>query len=400
MSTAAVRSQQTAQKYSAFFLASFGLFVLASILAVCGVAFSIATGTVQDWISYWATGQRLAQHLDPYDSAAIVQLERAHGLDPRVHPLIARNPPSALWTMAPLGRLSFYTGGLLWRLLQALLLGICVHLLWVQSGRTRGRWHLLAYLFIGSIACVSSGQSTIFALLGAVLFMPLHERRPFLAGAALSLCAFKPHLFLPFAVVLLLWIVQKRMYRLVLGLCTAVAGQLLLAWWMYPHVFASYAHAMVSDGIEDQYMPAIAVALRFWIARHAMWLGFLPAILGCAWATWHFARNRKAWNWSQELPLLLFVSLLAAPYAWIVDSVLAVPAIVSVAPRCSESSRAALLLLMSAAILQYCLSANMDSPKLLWQIPAFFAWYLYGRTTTNRPASMREVEPLTCGVIP
>lgn len=83
MSTAAVRSQQTAQKYSAFFLASFGLFVLASILAVCGVAFSIATGTVQDWISYWATGQRLAQHLDPYDSAAIVQLERAHGLDPR-----------------------------------------------------------------------------------------------------------------------------------------------------------------------------------------------------------------------------------------------------------------------------------------------------------------------------
>lgn len=104
-----------------------------------------------------------------------------------------------------------------------------MHLLWVQSGRTPGAVASAGYLFIGSIACVGSRQSTIFALLGAVLFLPLHERRPFLAGAALSLCAFKPHLFLPFAVVLLLWIVQKRMYRLVPGLCTAVAGQLLLA---------------------------------------------------------------------------------------------------------------------------------------------------------------------------
>ena len=382
------RSSMASDRHSPLFLASFVIFVLVSVVSVSGVAFSIATGTVQDWVSYWAAGHLLVHHANPYDNAAVVQLERAHGLNPRTHVLIARNPPSALWTMAPLGYLSFYAGGLLWRLLQALLLGVCVHLLWVQSGRTPGRWHLLAFLFIGSIACVGSGQSSIFALLGTVVFLRFRENRPLAAGAALSLCAFKPHLFLPFALVMLLWTVQRRMYRLFLGLGAAVAGQLLLAWCIYPDVFASYAHAMLSDGIEDQYMPAIAVALRFLISRHAMWLGFVPALLGCAWATWYFARKRTGWNWSQELPLLLLVSLIAAPYAWIVDGVLVVPAIVSVAPVCSESSRAALLLLMSAAIFQYCLAANMDSPWLLWQVPAFFGWYLYARTMTNEPANV------------
>jgi hypothetical protein len=263
-----------------------------------------------------------------------------------------------------------------------------VHLLWVQFGRTRGRWHLAALLFIGCIACIGSGQSSSFALLGSALFLRFHQRWPFAAGAALSLCVFKPHLFLPFAVVLLIWTVQRRVHRLILGLCTAAAAQLLLAWWMYPHVFTAYTCAMASDGIEDQFMPAIAVAIRFLVAPHALWLGILPAFLGCAWAAWYFIRRRRTWDWATELPLLLLVSLIAAPYAWIVDSVLVVPAIVAVAPRCSESWRAVLLITMSAATFQYCMAPNMDSPWLLWQTPAMVAWYLCARTTTAAAADV------------
>lgn len=387
----ATQTTASARQHSPVFLACFCLFVAVSLVGVGGVLYSIAAGTVQDWVSYWTTGHLIVRHANPYDSAAILQIERAHGLKPGIHVLIARNPPTALWAIAPLGYLRFYPGGLLWRLLQAALLALCVRLLWIHFGRTPGRWHLLAFLFIGSLACVGSGQSTIIALLGAVLFLVLLHDRPFAAGAALSLCAFKPHLFLPFVVVLLLWIIRHRAYLLILGGAAALVCQWFFAWWLDPHVLRHYLDAMRSDGIVDQFMPATAVALRFLIARHSMWLGFLPAILGSAWAAWYFIRKRQNWSWSHELPLLLVVSLLTAPYAWIVDSVLVIPAIVFTASRCSETSRTLLLLLMSAATLQYCLPANMDSPWLLWQIPAFLAWFLHAQTTI--PKALVAAQP-------
>ena len=43
-----------------------------------------------------------------------------------------------------------------------------------------------------------------------------------LAGAALLLCAAKPHLFLPFGIVLLLWIITRKQYRILAGFCVAL----------------------------------------------------------------------------------------------------------------------------------------------------------------------------------
>ncbi|MEA2261737.1 MAG: hypothetical protein QOJ51_4562, partial [Acidobacteriaceae bacterium] len=56
MSTATIRPGASAQIHSPLFLASFAAFIVASALGVGGVLFSIATGTVQDWVSYWANG--------------------------------------------------------------------------------------------------------------------------------------------------------------------------------------------------------------------------------------------------------------------------------------------------------------------------------------------------------
>ena len=51
--------------------------------------------------------------------------------------------------------------------------------------------------------CLQAGQISIVFLFGVVLFLLFYESRPWLAGAALVPCALKPHLFLPFAIVLL-----------------------------------------------------------------------------------------------------------------------------------------------------------------------------------------------------
>jgi hypothetical protein len=82
----------------------------------------------------------------------------------------------------------------------------------------------LGYSFAPALVCLIVGQTSLFALLGLVLFLRLHRTRPFLAGVSLWLCALKPHLFLAFGVVLLAWIIVSRCYRILLGAASAMAA--------------------------------------------------------------------------------------------------------------------------------------------------------------------------------
>lgn len=122
-------------------------------------------------------------------------------------PCYKRNPPWALPLTLPLGLVSERVGILPWSLLMLGLLLISVRLMWGMVGRPGTRLDLLGYAFPPALLCAVMGQTSLFLLLGLVLFLRLHRTRPFWAGAALWLCTLKPHLFLPFGIVLLIWIV-------------------------------------------------------------------------------------------------------------------------------------------------------------------------------------------------
>ena len=49
----------------------------------------------KDYISYWAAGQLLVRHANPYDADVVFRLEKAAGFT-EPHPLVMRNPPHAL----------------------------------------------------------------------------------------------------------------------------------------------------------------------------------------------------------------------------------------------------------------------------------------------------------------
>src|SRR5271170_5973704 len=96
------------------------------ILAVCIVTFAFTPmGVVaslfgsdgpgsRDFVEYWAAGQQLAHHANPYDSDAILKLERSAGFPSGIPTLVMGNPPSALLLVLPLGRLSAMTAELVW----------------------------------------------------------------------------------------------------------------------------------------------------------------------------------------------------------------------------------------------------------------------------------------------
>jgi hypothetical protein len=360
-----------------------------SIAIVCGLAFAFTalflcvvplSGSIagsRDYVVFWATGQQLIHHSNPYDLAAMSQLERSAGLNVGHSALFMRNPPWGLPLAAPLGLIGVRIGALLWSLLMLGCLVLSVHLLRRMHGRPANRLHWLALSFGPALICVMMGQTSLLALLGFVLFLYLHRTRPFLAGVSLWLCMLKPHLFVPFGVVLLVWIVISRSYRLMAGAVAAMAASCILTWWLYPAAWSDYAHMMHGAGLDTEYIPCIIVVLRLWLSPHAMWLQYIPPALGCAWALGWFWPRRHAWDWTRYGSILVLVSLVAAPYSWIYDGGLAIPALLQGAYLTRSRALLVILAIASLAVeIQLVGGIKITSPLYLWTAPAWLAWYL------------------------
>src|SRR4051812_5274490 len=112
----------------------------AAIAAILGLLFWVPVGTAQvsptadpaqrDFIEYWTAGHLLINGHNPYDKAALLELERAQGWK-ATKGLLPRNPPWALWLMLPLGLLSFSTGWPVW-------MTVCVAVFLIS---VRSCWH-------------------------------------------------------------------------------------------------------------------------------------------------------------------------------------------------------------------------------------------------------------------
>lgn len=360
------------------------------LLAVCAgiLAFAMTSDNAanRDFISYWAAGQNLIHGADPYGASAIFALEKSAGWH-ATRPLIMRNPPFALFLTIPLGFVSAKLGAVLWSLLILICLMAAIRMLHGIHGRPANRLHLIGYCFAPALACLLAGQTSVLALLGLTLLLYFHRTRPLLAGAALLLCALKPHLFLPFGVVLCAWIVANRAYRILFGAALALGIACVVPLLFDPSIYTHYAVMARTAGIEAEFMPTLSEMLRIAIQPDAAWLQFLPACAGCVWAYWYFNGHRNEWNWHTHGSVLMLVSLFVAPYSWFTDQVVLLPAILQAIYLAAVSSRERSLLWFvavdGAALIEALCIAQLDSALYLWTTIAWFAWYLVA--TRNSP---------------
>jgi len=373
-----------------------------SIATVAGLAFALIAvfmcavpiagnlAGARDFVVFWATGQQLIRHANPYDAAALARIEQSAGLNPAYGVLYMRNPPWALPLVLPLGLVGVRIGSLLWSMVLLACLLVSGWLIWLMHGRPGNRLHWLALSFAPALVCLFVGQTALFALLGLVLFLRLYRGSPFLAGLSLWLCALKPHLFLPFGAVLLAWIVVSKSYRILAGAMAAMAASLALTWLIDPSAWSGYSDMMRASGIEKEFIPCLSVAMRLWLSPRAMWLQYLPAAVACAWALAWFWPRRHAWDWSKDGSLLMLVSIAAAPYCWLYDQALAVPALLQGAYLARSRPLLAILALANLPI-EIALMCNIriTSALYLWTAPAWFAWYLFARASAGMPRAGR-----------
>lgn len=368
---------------------------LAFVLTVVGMVLALlspkSAGT-RDFIGYWASGHQLVHRANPYDGAAMLPMERAAGLPADVPPMVIGNLPSALPLVMPLGFVGARLGELLWVLALIAALGVSVQLIRGMHSGGRSQLHLLGYSFAPALICVESGQASIFVLLGLTLFLRLHRSRPFLAGLSLWFCALKPQLFLPFGVVLLAWVAVGRRYRIVAGAAAALAGGTAMTLLLDPHVWNQYAQTMRATRYDLLPVPCFSIELRTLLNPSAMWIQYMPAFLCCIWALVYFGRRKHEWDWMTHGSLLMLASILAAPYTWLLDQAVLLPALLHGAYMTRSRTLIALLALATASIeiAGFCGLRVLDSAFYLWTSPFWLVWYLLAtRWTGLSPGTAR-----------
>lgn len=367
-------------------------FLVAALYALFGVFVHLAAKqnpAETDYIEYWAAGHLLIHHANPYDPAALLAIQRAAGYTGS-QARISFSPPVALFFALPLGYIGAKGGFLLWIAAQLGSIYLSLQLLWRLNGRPASKWHLLGFVFAPVLTCLMAGQLGNFFLLCLALFLSLHRTRPFLAGLVLMPLALKPHLFLPFALALAIWIVLQRGYRILAGFGLALAASCALSLSFDPHVWLHYRQMMQQSHVLDIFIPALSVELRFLIARHVLWIQFLPEIAACLWTLWYFWTRRAAWDWNRHGLLLLLVGAICTPYGWYYDEAILLPAVLAGYYTATRNQRSLLPLVLigSAAFLESVASVPLQTPKYLWTAPCWLAWFLYA--TSPRAASARE----------
>lgn len=352
--------------------------VAAGLMLAFGAAILAAGMTAEkaasrDYISYWAAGRLLVQHQNPYDHDLMLRMEQSAGYAPD-RPLFMRNAPTAFVLAYPLGFTGPRMGAILWSLGLVFMLVISVRLLWIVMGRPPDRLHLLGYLFPPVLACLLHGQMGILLLFGVACFLCFYDSRPYLAGAALAVLAVKPHLFLPFGVVLIAWSLYERRFRVCGAAATAMLCMLAFGYAVDPGGWQEYAGMMQQQKLSDEMIPTISLGFRLLIHRGWDWLQFVPAGVGSAWALWHWWKKRNAWVWRSDGAILLAVSVMVAPYAWFTDESLALPAVLLGIYRARARSLIVYAVLAGVALVEVLMQLPVNSGFYLWTAPAWVVW--------------------------
>jgi hypothetical protein len=355
-----------------------GLGLAVTALFLCVVPLTAHMAGSRDFVSYWATGRQLVQHANPYDREAIMRIEHAAGLDKNAV-LLMRNPPWALPLAYPLGFIGLKTAANMWSLVLLACLTISVRLIQGIDDFPRNYIHWLGLSFPPALICLIMGQTSLFALLGLVLFLRLHRAHPFAAGVALWLCALKPHLFLPFGVALLGWIFVRRSYRILAGAAMALGSSCAVAYCIDPSAWPRYLQMIRAPEVDNQFIPCLSDALRLWLRPEATWIQYLPTLLCCIWAVRYFWHRRQVWDWTEHGGPLMLSSLLFAPYCWLYDQGLALPALLHRAYQSCSRTPVALIALAALVIDFELCRFRLSSGWYLWTAPAWLALYLMAR---------------------
>lgn len=169
-----------------------------------------------DFIEYWSAFQLFIAQSNPYDPAALFQIQQTLGWSDTT-PLMMWNPPWLLLLLSPILSLSFHYASLIWLILSV---GLAIWIVYfaldlLSPDRVTGRWMLwgclVAATFFPMWSSLRVGQLGVLLAWGFCgALWAIERKKPLMVGFCLSLWTLKIHLFLPIAVYLIFRSLRDR----------------------------------------------------------------------------------------------------------------------------------------------------------------------------------------------
>ena len=292
---------------------------------------------VGDFLEYWGSARLLLAGKNPYSPEQLLEVQRSvvgnkKGLT------IMWNPPWTLFFLIPFGLLSFSTGQLLWLMLNAASLLVCSAHLWRIYGGPPGRYRiawLICFSVVPTYGILYMMQITPLVLAGIVGFLHFQERKQWwLAGTVLVLIAIKPHLAYIFWLALLLWVLEKRQWRVILG--GVISGMIItiIPLLFVSDLFGYYFQAYLADTALTPFnwaTPTLSNALLLLFGLDNVWVRLVLPIGSLVWFLLYWRKQRNNWIWTEQMPLILLLSQATTVFAWTYDQILLLPALMQVA---------------------------------------------------------------------
>jgi len=338
-----------------------------------------------DFVEYWAAGRLNITGGDPYDPAQLLPLEQSAGRYEGV-PVIMWNPPWTLALIMPFSLLGYVFSRAAWFILNFIVVLWCASLSWsLYGGSLKTRWigWLAAFSFAPVLLALKTGQSGALFYLAVVGFLYFSRKeKDWLAGVFLSLLAIKPHVLYLFGLAALIWSIDRRRWRIPLAGGAAVILATAIAWAVNPQVVGQYLFALTNYPPEDWATSTLGGFSRWVLGTEKVWLQFLPAFCGAAWFTFHWWRQRKAWDWLAQAPLLILVSFATMAYGWPSDQIASLVAIFQIVILILLSPKglfAYLIIGIYVLIDAYLLAFEGNVFWLWWLAAALLIFYLAAR---------------------
>jgi hypothetical protein len=336
----------------------------------------------RDFVQYWSAGRLNLTSGNPYDPSQLGQLQVQTGIVDD-EPILMWNPPWMLPIAMAFASLEFEISRLIWFIFNLVLIFISINITWqLYGGSPELKWigWLVGFTFVPVLSNLSIGQSSALLLFGIVGFLYFMEKdRHWSAGILLALVMIKPHiLYLPL-LAMVLWSITNKEWRIILGAGIALAAASAAAVIFNPDSLQQYLTAARYFPPTDWATPTMGGVLRVLLGYQNRWLQFIPPLIGTAWMLFYWSRNRFTWKWVDQLPIVILVSTVTAPYGWTWDLLVAIIPVLQIAILIIPIWRHKYAILIQSGYLGINFFAFLSSSSqflTFWFAPALLLLYL------------------------
>jgi len=358
------------------------------------------TGAGQgDFRAYWSASYLLAHGENMYDGGLMLRTQRAYAGVTLDTPLITLSPPWSVLIFIPLTLLPFAKAAWTWELINTLLLGVSAILLWQNSaGKSAASKYiwiplLAAYAFSINLTAIADGQTTVFGLAMIVAFLTFEEsRHDLLAGIAIAAALVKPQMVFITLVVIALYILQTRRWRMAVGFGGTIAATALILWVIRPPWLQEYlasATTMSPFAWESSNLGGILFLLTGWTGVRFLSIIAIPLVV-LAWK-----RRGREQNFRIFIDVSLLLALITAPYGFSYDQtsllapILTVLAMIPAGIFRTWEWLAIVGVLVVADVYSYYQRMNTSSEVYFFWVPLLVgAIYVYSTVRANQKSRL------------